>query len=229
MNRSDKMRYSPHIFSIIALVIGYPNLILADSMDSANRFDARKNQIQKELAKQGMLNNSQLNIHESYGRTVVVGTMINRQNIQASGTEANAAGTQLNIGATPNEAGNVTGERIDLKGTSGSVYVRVNTVNQGNISADAAGFNAAEANAAANQINVKGTKGIVSVHANTVSRGNINANASGLSYVEANAAATQINIDDKPNSIHVDGNIVQRGNITAEAKGGVAAVIEAEW
>lgn len=223
------MRYSPHIFSIIAFVIGYPTLILADSMEPAARFEARKSQIQDNLAKEGMLNNSQLNIHQSHGRTVVIGTMINRRNLHAEGTKANAAGTQLNIGTTPNEATNVTGERIDVEGASGSVYVRVNTVNQGNISADAAGFNAAEANAAASQINIEGARGIVSVHANTVSRGNMNANASGLSDVEANAAATQINIKGKPNSIHVDGTIVQHGNITAKAKGGVAAVLEGEW
>lgn len=224
------MRYSPHIFSIIALVIGYPTFILADSMDSATHFEARKNQIQENFAKKGMLNNSQLNIHQSYGRTVVVGTMINRKNLHAEGNVANAAGTQLNVGTIPNEATNVTGERIDVEGASGSVYVRVNTVNQGNISANAAaGFNAAEANAAGSQINVEGARGVVSVHVNTVSRGNMNANASGLSNVEANAAATQINIKGKPNSIHVDGTIVQHGNVTARAKGGIAAALEGEW
>ncbi len=214
--------------SMAALLAAISFPAVAQRLGPAN-LEAAKNRMQENFAQENGLNNHQLNIHQAYGRTIIIGVMHNRQNIHAEGKVATAAGTQLNVGVKPDKnATNVTGSRVDVEGTPGSVYVRVNTINHGNISADASGFNA-QAEAAGNQINIKGARGVVSIHANTTSHGNIRANASGLSKVEADAAATQINIEGRPRLIRIDGTMVGRGDITATAKGGLAAALEGEW
>jgi len=212
--------------AVLLTAISFP--AMAEKLGPAN-LETAKNRMQENFAQENGLNNHQLNIHQAYGRTIIMGVMHNRENIHAEGKVATAAGTQLNVGVKPDKnATNVTGSRVDVEGTPGSVYVRVNTINHGNISADASGFNA-QAEAAGNQINIEGARGVVSIHANTISHGNIRANASGLSNVEANAAATQINIQGHPSLVRVDGTIVGHGDITAVAKGGVAAALKNEW
>lgn len=222
------MRYLTQFSTAVLLMISFPVTSIADGLEHAARLDAAKARMQDSLGTENVLNNNQLTVHQAYGRTIVSGAMYNRQDIHANGNTATAAGTQLNIGVEREQhENNVTGNRVDVEGTPGSVYVHVNTVNRGNISAEASGFNA-EANAVGSQINVGKARGIVSIHANTVSRGNMDANASGLSDVEANAAATQINIKSNPRVIRVDGTFVNNGDITAKATGGVAAALADE-
>lgn len=224
------MRYFPQMLSTAVLMTAttFPAATIADSLGHSARLEAARSKMQKGLGTENILNNNQITVHQAYGRTIVTGAMYSREDIHADGNIATAAGTQLNVGVErdPNE-NNVTGERVDVEGTPGSVYIRVNTVNRGNISAEASGFNA-KANAAGSQINVGNARGVVSIHANTVSRGNINANASGLSSAEANAAATQINIKDNPSIIRIHGTFVNSGDITARARGGVAAALAGE-
>ncbi|OQY48630.1 MAG: hypothetical protein B6247_24840 [Candidatus Parabeggiatoa sp. nov. 2] len=224
------MRYfSKMLFTAVLMTaFTFSTATIADGIGHSARLEASKSRMQENMGTENVLNNNQLTVHQAYGRTVITGTMYNREDIHADGNVATAAGTQLNVGVERGQnENNVTGDRVDVEGTPGSVYIRVNTVNRGNISAEASGFNA-EANAAGSQINIKNARGVVSIHANTVSRGDINANASGLSNVEANAAATQINIENNPSIIRVDGTFVNSGNITATAKGGAAAALAGE-
>ncbi|MDM8563374.1 hypothetical protein QUF54_08475, partial [Candidatus Marithioploca araucensis] len=197
------MRTFPQMLSTVVIMtaITFPTVTIADDIGHSARLEAAKSRMQESLGTENVLNNNQLTVHQAYGRTIVTGAMYNRENIHADGNVATAAGTQLNIGVErdPNE-NNVTGNRVDVEGTPGSVYVHVNTVNRGNISAEASGFNA-EANAVGSQINIGKARGIVSIHANTVSRGSMEASANGLSNAEANAAATQININSNPRVI----------------------------
>jgi hypothetical protein len=226
----NNMRIFPQMLSTAVLMtaITFPVTTIADGLDHSSRLGAMKSRMQDSLGTENVLNNNQLTVHQAYGRTIVSGAMYNRQDIHADGKSATAAGTQLNIGVERDQhENNVTGNRVDVEGTPGSVYVHVNTVNRGNISAEASGFNA-EANAVGSQINVGKARGIVSIHANTVSRGNMDANASGFSNVEANAAATQINIKSNPRAIRIDGTFVNNGDITAKATGGVAAALADE-
>ncbi len=205
-------------------------LTTAEQLSASARMEAAKNRmLQQNSAQQTVPNNNMLHIHQGYGRTIVMGVMQNNEDIHADGISANAAGTQLNIGDTDNrETNNVTGDRIDIGNAPGSVYVRVHTINRGNISADSAGFDA-NASAAGSQINIDGARGVVSINARTTNQGDISANASGMANVEADAAATQINIKGNPSLIHVDGTTLSHGDITAKARGGVAATLDREW
>ncbi len=224
------MRYFPQILftAVLMTALTFPAAIMADGLGHSARLEAAKSRMQENLGTENVLNNNQLTVHQGYGRTIITGMMYNREDIYADGNVATAAGTQLNVGVERGQnENNVTGDRVDVEGTPGSVYIRVTTVNRGNISAEASGFNA-EANAAGSQINIGNARGVVSIHANTVSRGDINANASGLSSAEANAASTQINIKGHSSVIRVDGTVVNYGDITATARGGAAAALAGE-
>ncbi|HHB91792.1 MAG TPA: hypothetical protein ENK59_01090 [Thioploca sp.] len=220
------MRYLPR--SVLIIVIFFPTITFASSTANLEAAKSRmQDRMQGDSAQENKLKHGNINVEQAYGRTIITGWMDNREDISASGTDATAAGNQINIGNINNGDNNITGNRIDVKETQGSVYVRVNTKSSGNISANSSGI-ITKANAAGTQINVKGVRGIVNVNAKTSSNGNITANATGFSNVEANATANQINIQGNSSAIRVNGVIISNGNITATAKGGIMEALKDE-
>ena len=216
------------LFLIIILLL-FSNESIAAEFNPAASFNAAKQKTVK------LPNHKQLYIDQSNKRTIVIGTIINRKNISASGKNVQAAGIQLNIGkakTTIKEKFNrqptptiQTGERLDLKATKGSVYIRLKTNNQANIIANAKGNNFAKAEAAAQQITISGVRGIVDIKTHTTSRGNLSASANARSNVEAQTHTTQTNIEGNPRLVRIRGNITNQGDIKAKAKGGIAAAL----
>ena len=187
--------------SVLIIVIFFPAITFASSTANLEAAKSRmQDRMQDDSTQENGLKHGHINVEQAYGRTIVTGWMDNREDISASGTDATAAGNQINIGNINNGDDNVTGNRVDVKETPGSVYIRVNTTSRGDISANSSGITT-EANAAGTQINIKGVRGVVSVNAKTSSNGDITANATGFSNVEANATATQINIQGNSSAI----------------------------
>jgi hypothetical protein len=215
-------------FLIITLLL-FNHTSIAEEYNPAARFNAAKQQTVK------LPNHKQLYIDQSNERTIVIGTMINRQNIYAVGENVQAAGIQLNIGkvkTTIKEKFNrqptptiKTGERLDLEATKGSVYIRLTTNNQANIIANAKGNNFAKAEAAAQEITISGVRGIIDIKTHTTSRGNLSASANARKNVEAQTHTTQTNIQGNPRLVRIRGNITNQGDIKAKATGGIAAAL----
>lgn len=204
-------------FLIITLLL-FNHQSMAAEFNPAARFNAAKQQTLK------LSNHKQLNIDQSNERTIVIGTMINRQNIYASGENVQAAGTLLNIGKTKTPTIK-TGERLDLEATKGSVYIRLKTNNQANIVANANGTSSAEANAAAQKININGAQGIIDIRTHTSSHGNITASANARKDVKAQAHTIQTNIKGNPRLVKVKATITNHGKINAKAQGGITAAL----
>jgi len=197
-------------------------------MDSNSHYNAEKARIQERFVNPGLYNNT-LNIHQSNERIVVMGVLKNRRDIYAQGGErSTAAGTELNIGAI--EANQETqvlsqqGQQVNIENPDvKSVYIRVHTLNEGDISAHASGPNA-EANATAIPINIYGNAKMVDVQNQVINRGNISAKAEGVTGAEANATVSRLRIQSKnPLTIHVNEQITDYGNNTAYATGGGVA------
>jgi len=205
-------------FLIITLLL-FNHTCIAAEYNPAARFNAAKQQTLK------LPNHKQLYIDQSNERTIIIGTMINRQNIYAFGENVKAVGIQLNIGKAKTKIKEKSGERVDLKATKGSVYIRLTTNNQANIIANAKGNNFAKAEAAAQDITISGARGIIDIKTHTTSRGNLSASANARKNAEAQTHTTQTNIQGNPRLVRIRATITNQGEIKAKAQGGIAAAL----
>jgi hypothetical protein len=164
------------------------------SADSAERYNARKNQsINRNIKGKAGAGYSTLKVKKSHGRTIVTGTVVNRRNKAVTGKNADAAGSEIKV-----------------QGDGGNVYVRGNVINSGNVTAIGKGT----ATAAGSRVTVTGARN-ADIRVNMRNTGNVTASASGRGKVESSATGSGVNVRNTTGKVRVGGNIRSNAAITA--------------